>query len=74
MEAMMDHTEYEVGQTWHSDRGNWKRVWSIAEVDRRKSVTLLRVDPHPVSNSNAKWISSGLFADIMEKYDAQRVA
>jgi hypothetical protein len=73
MEAMMDHTEYEVGQTWQEDHGNWKRVWSIVEVDRRQSITLLRVDPHPTSGT-AKWISTGLFSGEMEKRDARRAS
>lgn len=70
----MDHTEYAVGQTWHSDQGKWKRVWSIVEVDRRMSVTLLKVDPHPIPGSNAKWVSSGLFADEMERRGALKVS
>lgn len=69
----MDHTEYATGQTWHSNRGNWQRTWTIVEIDHRMSVTLLRVDPHPILG-NAKWIGSELFSDEMEKRGAKRVS
>lgn len=71
---MMEYTEYAVGQVWMRGKGAWEREWRITEVDRRMSVTFLRVVGLHIDGSTASWISAGLFVEEMRKHGAQRVA
>ncbi len=77
----MDHTEYVVGQEWRqtirsrSGTMTWDQEWRVVEVDRRMSVTFLKVNP-PVNirGDSAHWISTGLFAVEMEKRGAFKIS
>jgi hypothetical protein len=70
----MNHTDYAIGQTWYTNRGRWERTWSIVDVDHRTSVTFLKVDPCPISDSRAKWMGSEVFTHVMEQQGARRVS
>lgn len=77
----MDHTEYAVGQTWRktikSQRGTmpWDHEWRVTNIDRRMSVTFLKVDP-PVNirGGSDHWISTGLFSVEMEQRGALKIS
>jgi hypothetical protein len=56
--------EFAVGQVWTRGKGIWRTGKRIVDVDRRLSVTFLKVES--TWGGDASWISVGLFTAWIE--------